>query len=395
MLLQMFPFGMAQEISPLFIHYLHRDFAFNIASIGLIFTFGSIASSIASPVVGKLFDKLPTPRLMFAGICITSLGLYINAFSTHLWQFYLANAIMQVGVILFSALGIPYLIGKWFDKDEKPLALGIAFAGGSIGNFFWQPIISNLLAAWPLHRVYFVCASIALFTGIGIVLLLRIKKSEKVKSMMQHESLPLCGIGFDRTKHLPAFWILASSMIFLGLNVAAQSSQYANFFEYCKFTPKTIGLIGSAFAIAALLGNIFGGALISKCGLLNGGRVAFFLQFFSAASMLTLNFMPKSGFGFLWAILYGLSGYIYMSAPAVMVQTLFGMRQSSQILAWVNIFFAVGFASGNVLFGLFVDKLGFKMAWIFILIFIVICYTLMLTMIRKIGAHHYADRKPK
>lgn len=392
MLLQMFPFGMAQEVSPLFIRPLHNTFDFSITSIGFIFTIGSIVSSIASPFVGKLFEKWTTKWLMLGGVIISSLGILMNAFSSQLWQFYIANAIIQIGVITYSSLGIPYLIGQWFSKDEKPAALGFAFAGGAIGNFFWQPVISELLHYHPIQNVYFICAMISLLIGSNIILFM-IKNHKNTTNHSAKQVIPLNskGLPFSKVKHLSWFWILAISMLFLGINIAAQSSQYANYFSAIHLSSGTIGLIGSAFAMSALAGNIFGGILIVKKGLKTGVFTAFILQFISALSMVGLSFFKFIVLGFIWAFTYGLSCYIYMSGPAVIVQTLFGMKGSSQTLGFLNIFFAVGFATGNVIFGLLLEHFGFKFAWIIIVIFIIICYVSMLNAIHAILKKNYAN----
>lgn len=392
MLLQMFPFGMSSEVPPLFVRPLNTTFGFSIASIGFIFTIGSVASSIASPFIGKLFDRFSTKLLMLAGVIVAAIGLFINAVSTQIWQYYVANAIIQVGVVTYSSLGIPYLIGKWFTREEKPTAMGFAFAGGAIGNFFWQPIVSQLLNHMDVHHVYFICAVIALVTGIIIVTVFVKNRTAVTDPKTNKEpDVILRGIGFKKTTKIPAFWIIAVSMLFLGVNIAAQSSQYANYFGALELDAVTIGFIGSTFAISALCGNIFGGIIISKFGLLNGARVAAILQFTSALAMLILGFVPMHGFGYLWAVFYGLSGFIYMSGPAIMVQYLFGMKESSQILGSINIFFAVGFALGNVIFGMVVDYFNFQTAWIMIIICILIAYILMLGAIKKIEKQHYAD----
>lgn len=392
MLIQMFPFGMTSEVPPLFINHLNETFHFSMANIGLIFTIGSIASSIASPFIGKLFDKHSTKLLMLIGVITSAIGLLSNVFAHHLWQFYLANAIVQVGVITYSSLGIPYLIGQNFNKEEKPTAMGFAFAGGAIGNFFWQPIFSKLLSLYSIQHVYFISAMIALISGLFIILCLIHSKNNALIQDNQQQSTPILhGIGFEKTRHLPLFWILAIAMFILGINIAAQSSQYANYFTSIPLSNTTIGFIGSTFAISALVGNIIGGMGISKYGLLHGTRVAALLQLSSAASMFILSFIHQPILGYMWAILYGLSGFIYMSGPAIMVQNLFGMKESSQILGWINIFFAVGFACGSVLFGVFVDIFNFQIAWIFILVCVFICYAMLLISIRLLEKKHYSE----
>ncbi|MGL5767766.1 MAG: conjugated bile salt MFS transporter, partial [Sarcina sp.] len=58
MIIQAIPFGVAQNIQPLFIPYVVKHFSFSLAAFSLIFTFGALASSVCSPFLGKLFGRV-------------------------------------------------------------------------------------------------------------------------------------------------------------------------------------------------------------------------------------------------------------------------------------------------------------------------------------------------
>lgn len=396
MLLQAIPYGMAQNVQPLFIPELHQQFGFPIANIGLIFTVGAIASSCVSPFAGKFYDKIATKTMMGIGLLICSIGLFANAFSSHLWEFLLANCVVQIGCVIFSGLGVPYLIARWFDVKHKATALGIAFAGGSIGNFFLQPFVSDLFIKNNVSKVYFICASIAFIVGF-VVLFLMIKNNNDVvvqpkdSSTTQTTHVALKGIGAKRTRKLGTFWLLCLGMLFVGLNIAAQSSQYANYLHSLDFDHQDIGAVGSTFAIACLIGNVSGGFIFSKFGVFKGALLAAILQISSVSMMLLLSKTPNIWIAHAWSILYGLTVYIYMSGPAILMQDLFGMKESSENLGLFSISFAVGFAIGNVVFGLFVDSLGFLAAWVAVLVFVLIGFSIMLFAIHNIEKHHYAE----
>lgn len=268
MLLQAVPYALTQNVPPLFIHYLHEDFQFNLANIGLIFTIGAVASSIVSPIGGKFYSKFSTKMVMFAGLLISCVGLFMNAFVSRLWLYFLANAIIQIGCVIYSSLGMPYLIGTWFDTKQKAQALGVAFAGGAIGNFFWQPIFVHLLHRYALnsirglHFVYFILACSALVAGILVFVFLLRDSHQKQQKATAQPTQHFTGIGARRTLHLPSFWLLALGMFFIGLNVSAQGSQYANFFDVMKMPATVLGIAGSILAIACLIGNVGGWCVV-------------------------------------------------------------------------------------------------------------------------------------
>lgn len=134
-----------------------------------------------------------------------------------------------------------------------------------------------------------------------------------------------------------------------------------------------------------------GGVLFAKLGIFKAALVAFILQFISCGIMIIYGYTQWSWLGFLWSGIYGLTVYIYMSGSAILIQNLFGMKESSESLGVFSIFFSVGFAIGNVIFGLIVDKVGYMPAWYVNLANIVIGFVILLWMIKKISAHHYDE----
>lgn len=399
MLLQAIPYCLAQNIPPLFMSYLRspNTFGFNLSQISFIFTIGMIISSIFSPIGGKLFSKFSIKPVMIAGLLLSVAGLSLNMIATHLWEFYLANAIIQCGCIIYSNLGITYLIGTWFNKKQKVKALGFAFAGGSIGNFFFQPIFSKLLAHHAnsiagIHNIYRIEVLLTLIVGL-FVLIVFIHDNHHLVKAQQTTTIPILnGIGAAVTKKLPSFWLLAAGMGLIGMNISAQSVQYANFFKEVDLL-SFIGSIGMVFALSALAGNICGGMLFSKFGLNKALMIGFALQLTSASAMLLLNFIHSPLLAYTWAICYGMSDFVYMSGPATMIQDLFGMRESTEILGVFNLFFGIGFSVGSLLFGLIVDLGNYIIAWISILAFIIIGFLLLLTMVQHLEKQQYAHVK--
>lgn len=394
MLLQAIPFGIAQNIPPLFIEHLVSNYYFSVQSIGYIFTIGALAASLVAPLSGKLYSKFPVKLIMLGGLICSSCGVMLNAIASNLNMFLLASAITQIGTVTFSGLGVPYLIGSWFSDKEKATALGIAFSGGSIGNFFLQPLVVKLLNTYDLHFVYFICGLISLIVGVSVTLLF-IRKNSKVSDNQEENDenqMNECVIGYKKTISYTPFWFLSISYFVVGLAIAALSNQYANYFSVLEIPASIIGIIGSTFAVCCLLGNLLGGILFSKIGVFKTMFTASILQITAILSLLLAIFNNSLAIpcAFLWAILYGLNVYSYMSAPAIMVQNLFGMKDSSQILGIFSIFFAAGFAIGNIIFGYFVDTLGFAAAWISVLLYTVIGFLGLLTLIQKITKNNFA-----
>ena len=77
MLTQAIPYGIAQNIQPLFIHPLVNTFHFTLASYTLIFTFGAVFASVASPFIGKALEKVNFRLMYLIGIGLSAIAYVI------------------------------------------------------------------------------------------------------------------------------------------------------------------------------------------------------------------------------------------------------------------------------------------------------------------------------
>ena len=395
MFLQAVPYSIAQNIQPLFVPYVIKQFGFSLAGFSLIFTCGAIASAIFSPVLGNVFEKVNIKLLFLLGATLSAVGFIGFGFSHNLAQFYVLAAMQKVGCLLFSGIGVPYLINSWFPKEGRGKALGIAFSGGSIGNVFLQQITSQMLASRGATYSYIFLGVLALVCSLPIVMIfVRLPKAGEVEVVEENESEEVQTSGFDglgakATKKNKYFWLFSIGYAIIAVSISALSTQYATYFTgELGLNATLVGTLGSVFAAFCLIGNVSGGALFDKIGTLKTMTISMLLQ---GVAIVALIFCAKvPALAFLFSIAYGLNVYSYMSAPAFMATDVFGKKESSKIFGTISLLFALGYAFGSTLVGMIVDKVGFGAAWIVMLGCVVAGYTLLLGSIKKVK-EQYAE----
>lgn len=395
MFLQAVPYSIAQNIQPLFVPYVIKQFGFSLAGFSLIFTCGAIASAIFSPVLGNVFEKVNIKLLFLVGATLSAVGFIGFGFSHNLAQFYVLAAMQKVGCLLFSGIGVPYLINSWFPKEGRGKALGIAFSGGSIGNVFLQQITSQMLASRGATYSYIFFGVLALVCSLPIVMIfVRLPKAGEVEVVEENESEEVQTSGFDglgakATKQNKYFWLFSIGYAIIAVSISALSTQYATYFTgELGLSATLVGTLGSVFAAFCLIGNVSGGALFDKIGTLKTMTISMLLQ---GVAIVALIFCAKvPALAFLFSIAYGLNVYSYMSAPAFMATDVFGKKESSKIFGTISLLFALGYAFGSTLVGMIVDKVGFGAAWIVMLGCVVVGYTLLLGSIKKVK-EQYAE----
>lgn len=395
MFLQAVPYSIAQNIQPLFVPYVIKQFGFSLAGFSLIFTCGAIASAIFSPVLGNVFEKVNIKVLFLVGATLSAVGFMGFGFSHNLAQFYALAAMQKVGCLLFSGIGVPYLINSWFPKEGRGKALGIAFSGGSIGNVFLQQITSQMLASRGATYSYIFFGVLALVCSLPIVMIfVRLPKVGEVEVVEENEAEEVQTSGFDglgakATKQNKYFWLFSIGYAIIAVSISALSTQYATYFTgELGLSATLVGTLGSVFAAFCLIGNVSGGALFDKIGTLKTMTISMLLQ---GVAIVALIFCAKvHALAFLFSIAYGLNVYSYMSAPAFMATDVFGKKESSKIFGTISLLFALGYAFGSTLVGMIVDKVGFGAAWIVMLGCVVVGYTLLLGSIKKVK-EQYAE----
>ena len=395
MFLQAVPYSIAQNIQPLFVPYVIKQFGFSLAGFSLIFTCGAIASAVFSPVLGNVFEKVNIKLLFLLGATLSAVGFMGFGFSHNLAQFYVLAAMQKVGCLLFSGIGVPYLINSWFPKEGRGKALGIAFSGGSIGNVFLQQITSQMLASRGVTYSYIFFGVLALVCSLPIVMIfVRLPKAGEVEVVEENESEEVQTSGFDglgakATKQNKYFWLFSIGYAIIAVSISALSTQYATYFTgELGLNATLVGTLGSVFAAFCLIGNVSGGALFDKIGTLKTMTISMLLQ---GVAIVALIFCAKvPALAFLFSIAYGLNVYSYMSAPAFMATDVFGKKESSKIFGTISLLFALGYAFGSTLVGMIVDKVGFGAAWIVMLGCVVVGYTLLLGSIKKVK-EQYAE----
>ena len=386
MLIQAIPAGVIANTQSLFMYPVINSRGFSLVAFSLMFSIGTIVSAAAGPFIGSLFSKINLKVLYITGAIIAGGGFAAFSMATEIWHFYILAGVVQIGSGIISGIGTPLLISAWFDEATKGKALGLAFAGGSIGNFFLQPLATQLIANQGYAGAYLVLGILALIVGLPIALFLvrmpknasEIVRAKNSVSDLDNKNVEVSGYTLKEAAKTKYFWMLCLGFTFIGLYVSAYSVQYAAYFQgSLNFDATAIGVTGSIFAICSLAGNLIGGSLFDKLGALKCLIVAGVLVLISGSFLL----LAKNSviFAHLFSATKGLAVFAYMIGPAYLTGSFFGNKEFGSILGIVQLLFAVGISTGSALFGVLAEKFGYDMSWILVLAAVAIAYVLLIS----------------
>ncbi|HYB90202.1 MAG TPA: MFS transporter, partial [Candidatus Binataceae bacterium] len=128
-----FVWGGGLNTTAVFFPALLKSFGWSRARLSAGIAAGAVCAGLVGPVVGWLLDRFDARNVMVAGVAMIGFG-YFGISRTHAFeQFLIMNLIVGAG--FSAATGIPtsVVIANWFTA-RRGLAMGIAFAGASIGG---------------------------------------------------------------------------------------------------------------------------------------------------------------------------------------------------------------------------------------------------------------------
>jgi MFS family permease len=121
------------------LEWSRETFSFAIALQNLVY-------GIAQPFTGMIADKFGAGRVMAGGALLYALGLLLMANPGSGWEFTLSAGLLLGVALSCSGFSIVYgVIGRAFPPEKRSVALGIAGAAGSFGQFVMLPYGQTLI----------------------------------------------------------------------------------------------------------------------------------------------------------------------------------------------------------------------------------------------------------
>ena len=374
-LVQAIPYCIVGNTQALYMYPVMQAKGFTVQQFSLIFTIGTLVPALIGPFIGGIYSKVNLKMFYLFGGILLGGGFMTFSMADKLWQFYAIAAVVQVGSSIISGIGVPLILNAWFDEAGKGKAMGLAYAGGSIGNVFFQQLVVGTITSKGYAHSYFVFGLVALIAIIPIALfMIRLPKSEseivkgKVDDKKEKTTTSLdISYTLKEAQKIKYFWIMGLGLFFVGIYVSAYQVQYAAYFQgELKLSASIIATTGSIFALASLFGNLVGGMLFDKLGILKTLLIGAIAVIASGVALLMAGVSPL--FAHVHSILKGLAMFVYMMAPAYMVGSFFGKKEYGSILGLINLNFALGFCIGSAVFGVFVEMFGYSMTWIGVIV---------------------------
>ncbi len=326
-------------------------FAFAIAIQNLIW-------GLLQPFVGAFADRYGVKRTVFISAIAYALGLLLMAFASTPSALVLsAGLLIGFGLSGTSFAVLLSAVGRSVVAEKRSMAMGIASAAGSLGQFVMLPGTLGLLEWLGWSSALLVCAALIVL----LIPLSRMLHEDLTNAEVEEPKLPLLSVLRQVAGHTD-FWLLS-----LG-------------FLVCGFQVVFIGIHIPAYLLDQHLPAQAGTTVLALVGLFNiagtwcagwlGGRYAkpqllAALYLLRAVVIALFFYMPISLFSaYAFAIAMGLLWLSTVPLTNGTIASMFGVRYLSMLAGVVFLFHQIGSFLGGWLGGLAYDQTGsYALVW--------------------------------
>ncbi len=293
-----------------FVIPMSEDFQWDRTTIASAAAIGMLMNGVSQPVLGYLFDKFDSRRVILISLAIV--GLATAAISaTNSWWFLVVmfGFVLSVAISGASIGTMGPLLARWFVR-RRTLVLGLAAAGASLGGPVLLPFTASLVE-WFHWRVSWVALG-AIVTVVALPLAFSFLRNDPERMGLRPDGDPAPSSGGDgspveRQRGLfevdqwwhslksPPIWNLSAAYTVCGVTVGVISVHFVPYAqEQIGVSLTRASLIFGYLTGLNVVGAIGGGWLADRFGRKNVLGTVYFVRGIAYATLLAGMFAVEN-----------------------------------------------------------------------------------------------------
>lgn len=324
-------------------------------------SFRFVTTAVVNMFFGVLVAKLGVKKLMGAGFLALVASMVIYAVSNNLWLFYLAGALLGLGLAWTTTTMIGYVINKWVTKNRGTV-MGFILATNGLGAALAVNILMPIMESNPAgyKTAYFIIAIIVAIIGILAVIFIKDKKTDtKEVSSKKQKGDNWVGISSKDAFKKPYFYLAMLGIFMTGVVIQGISGVFNAHMQNEKISSDVRTAVTSFSMIFLTCTKFITGFMYDKKGL----RFTITINYICAVlSMITMVFFAPTNLGVVMCYVYAILGDIALPLETIMLPIyagdLFGRKDYAKMLGICVSVNTAGYAIGSPLMGFVFDAFG-------------------------------------
>jgi MFS family permease len=340
----------------LFLKPMVFDLHWNRETFSLAIALQNLVWGAAQPVTGAVADRYGAGRVLAAGALLYAASLFFMAHSTTGLEFSLSGGVLYGLALSGTTFSVVFgVIGRIYPPEKRSMALGVAGAAGSFGQFLMVPIGQQLLTGIGWLNTLLVFAALAL----AMLPLSAVLREDHPAHAAVGQSI---GQALAEARAHKGFWMLTVGFFVCGFQVVFIGVHLPAYLLDRQVPPHVgvwaLALIGFFNIVGTYISGWLGGFLPKK-------KILAFIYLLRAAAIglfLAAPLTPLSVYLFAAAI-----GVLWLSTVPLtnaLVAQIFGVRYLSMLSGIVFLGHQVGSFFGVYMGGYLFDKTGsYDVVW--------------------------------
>ncbi|HEX9212282.1 MAG TPA: MFS transporter [Bradyrhizobium sp.] len=338
------------------------------------FSFGFVASGVASPLIGRLMDRAGPRAVMELGVVLMGGGMLLAPLTTAPWHLYATLGVMVgAGSVCLGYSGQSLFLPNWFIRT-RGFAIGIAFAGVGIGSVTLLPWVQHMIEQTGWRTACTAMGLMILIVLAPLNLFLH-KRPEDIGLRPDGDVKPAAGAAkpvsnivdpvwantdwtLGRALATARFWWIALGY-FCGLYIwyAVQVHQ-TKFLLDIGFSPSVAVWALGAVSALGIPGQILLGHVSDRIGREWVWAISCAGFAICFAALIGLTYQPSLWLVCLMVLTQGALGYGLTSIMGAVVFEIFQGRHQGSIFGMIMLAALAGGAAGPWVTGLLYDHAG-------------------------------------
>jgi len=305
-------------------------------------TFALIAMAAGNLFGGMLVDRYGPRKLLASGLVALGIGMLGVGLTRSAWLYVvLYGAFAGLGFGLVANSIVSAAVARFF-VERRGFALGIASAGGPVGQMVVIPLSAVVLTTLGWRGVFAIAGAVAL--ALAPLAYWALRPADQPAGAVKRASL---GADFAYLVRSPVFHLLFWGFFICGFtSIGVIETHFVPYAVLCGFSPTTSANAFGFLSVLNLVGILLAGWLADRMNrilLLAGIYAARGLTF-----LLLLAVADNTAMLFTFSGVYGLFDYASVPVVASLIASHLGMRVMGFSMGLISMAHQLGAAAGAI-----------------------------------------------
>jgi MFS family permease len=227
------------ESFTVFLKPISENFGWDRAQVVSVYSLSALAGGLASPLIGRLFDR-SGPRTVYSlGLILLGGAFLIAANAHYLWQFQFSLGLcVGIGIALIGNVPNSILLGRWFGP-RLPTAMAVVYSATGAGVLILLPASQVLIDHFGWRHAYQVFGVAALCLLLPLLLLPWRLLSTGSPNIVKKADAGFIDEGWTLLSAMRhhAFWALFATFFFTAIGMYAIAPQIVAYLIDAGFPP--------------------------------------------------------------------------------------------------------------------------------------------------------------